>query len=63
VPDVLQVGDHGKIAVWRRQMGLRRTWQNRPDLLFRASLTEAEQYLLADFVNDDQASISENAGS
>ncbi|GAA3187075.1 tRNA (guanosine(37)-N1)-methyltransferase TrmD [Dactylosporangium siamense] len=33
VPDVLRSGDHGKIARWRREEGLRRTAQRRPDLL------------------------------
>lgn len=33
VPDVLLSGDHGKIAQWRQQQRLRRTRQQRPDLL------------------------------
>jgi tRNA (guanine37-N1)-methyltransferase len=33
VPDVLRSGDHGKIARWRRDEGLRRTALRRPDLL------------------------------
>jgi tRNA (guanine37-N1)-methyltransferase len=33
VPDVLRSGDHGKIARWRREEGLRRTAARRPDLL------------------------------
>jgi tRNA (guanine37-N1)-methyltransferase len=33
VPDVLRSGDHGKIARWRRDEGLRRTAERRPDLL------------------------------
>lgn len=33
VPDVLRSGDHGKIARWRREEGLRRTRERRPDLL------------------------------
>ena len=52
VPQVLQDGDHGKIKRWRRQESLRRTWQNRPDLLMKAQLTEEEQYLLATFVDE-----------
>jgi tRNA (guanine37-N1)-methyltransferase len=51
VPAVLQQGDHGKIQQWRREQGLHRTWQNRPDLLLKAHLTEDEKYLLADFAN------------
>ena len=33
VPEVLRSGDHGKIARWRREEGLRRTALRRPDLL------------------------------
>ncbi|MEV0561274.1 tRNA (guanosine(37)-N1)-methyltransferase TrmD [Dactylosporangium sp. NPDC050588] len=33
VPEVLRSGDHGKIARWRREEGLRRTASRRPDLL------------------------------
>jgi len=47
VPQVLQEGDHAKIAKWRREQGLRRTWYNRPDLLMRADLSEEDKYLLA----------------
>ena len=33
VPDVLLSGDHAKIAAWRREQGLQRTRDRRPDLL------------------------------
>ncbi|MBI4707070.1 MAG: tRNA (guanosine(37)-N1)-methyltransferase TrmD [Candidatus Omnitrophica bacterium] len=33
VPQVLLSGDHKKIEVWRKQQALKRTKQNRPDLL------------------------------
>ncbi len=55
VPQVLQEGDHTKVAKWRREQGLRRTWQQRPDLLLKANLTEDERYLLATFANEDAA--------
>lgn len=53
VPAVLQEGDHSKVAQWRREQGLRRTWQQRPDLLLKADLTEDERYLLATFADED----------
>lgn len=53
VPAVLQEGDHGKVARWRREQGLRRTWQQRPDLLLKAQLTDDERYLLATFADED----------
>jgi tRNA (guanine37-N1)-methyltransferase len=37
VPEVLLSGDHGAIARWRRDSALRRTAQNRPDLVARLS--------------------------
>ena len=55
VPDVLQEGNHGSIADWRRREGLRRTWQKRPDLLLKATLNDDEKYLLAHFAADDTA--------
>ncbi|MBA2743976.1 MAG: tRNA (guanosine(37)-N1)-methyltransferase TrmD [Chthoniobacterales bacterium] len=33
VPDVLLSGNHAEIAVWRHEQALKRTQQNRPDLL------------------------------
>jgi tRNA (guanine37-N1)-methyltransferase len=35
VPTVLRSGDHGKIARWKRDEALRRTLQQRPDLIAR----------------------------
>jgi len=49
VPEILLSGDHGKIARWRREQSLLRTWQRRPDLLKNAPLTEADQKFLAAF--------------
>ena len=53
VPPVLQEGNHAEIERWRRAEGLRRTWQNRPDLLLKAELSEADRYLLAEFAEED----------
>jgi tRNA (guanine37-N1)-methyltransferase len=47
VPDVLLSGDHAKIAKWRREQSLLRTLQRRPDLLDKASLSEADRKFLA----------------
>ncbi|OBI79632.1 tRNA (guanosine(37)-N1)-methyltransferase TrmD [Mycobacterium sp. E740] len=33
VPDILLSGDHAKVAAWRREQGLQRTRERRPDLL------------------------------
>jgi len=53
VPDVLQAGDHGAAARWRREDGLRKTWRNRPELLRKAPLSDADRQLLAKFARED----------
>lgn len=51
VPDVLRTGDHGRIERWRRAMALRRTLEERPDLIAdRGGLSELERRLLDDEV-------------
>jgi len=47
VPEVLLSGNHEEIARWRRQQALEKTLHNRPDLLARAELSEADRRLLA----------------
>ncbi|MBP1693666.1 MAG: trmD [Chloroflexi bacterium] len=47
VPDILLSGDHGKIARWRREQALLRTWQRRPDLLAKAELSKEDLKFLA----------------
>jgi tRNA (guanine37-N1)-methyltransferase len=46
VPEVLLSGDHGRIARWRREQSLLRTWRRRPDLLENAPLTEQDRKFL-----------------
>lgn len=46
VPEVLQGGDHAEIRRWRREQSLRKTLQNRPDLLQKASLTRQDRQFL-----------------
>ena len=48
VPAVLLGGDHRKIAVWRRREAIKRTWQNRPDLLRKLPLSDEEKALTCD---------------
>ena len=47
VPDVLLSGNHARIARWRREQALLRTWQRRPDLLASAPLSDADREFLA----------------
>jgi len=47
VPDILVSGDHARVARWRREQALRRTWERRPDLLARVRLSEQDRRYLA----------------
>ena len=48
-PPVLLSGHHAGVARWRLKQALGRTWQRRPDLLDRRSLSREEQDLLDEF--------------
>ncbi|MEZ5238591.1 MAG: tRNA (guanosine(37)-N1)-methyltransferase TrmD [Microthrixaceae bacterium] len=54
VPEVLRSGDHRRVQRWRRAMAIRRTLEQRPDLLAaRGGLSEAERELLEEFPQED----------
>lgn len=46
VPEVLLSGHHARVARWRREQALKRTWERRPDLLARAELSEEDRKFL-----------------
>jgi len=47
VPDVLRNGDHARIERWRRRMALKRTIEERPDLITaRGGISDEERGLL-----------------
>ena len=50
VPAVLLGGNHAEIRRWRQQQALGRTFERRPDLLDRASLSEEQQRLLQEYL-------------
>jgi len=52
VPDVLLSGNHKDIAQWRMKQALGRTWQKRPDLLKKKTLSAEQERLLAQFKVD-----------
>jgi tRNA (guanine37-N1)-methyltransferase len=52
VPDVLQGGNHDAIRLWRRKMALRKTLENRPDLLEKTELNEQDRRLLREIEVD-----------
>jgi tRNA (guanine37-N1)-methyltransferase len=47
IPEILVSGDHARVARWRREQALFRTWQRRPDLLAAAALSDADRAFLA----------------
>jgi len=49
VPDVLLSGDHARIARWREKQALGRTWERRPDLLEKLTLSVAQRALLDEY--------------
>jgi len=49
VPAVLTSGDHKRIAEWRREKSIERTYFNRPDLLEGAALTVRDKKQLAEY--------------
>ena len=52
IPEILTSGDHARVARWRREQALRRTWERRPDLLDSAPLSAADRAYLASLEND-----------
>jgi tRNA (guanine37-N1)-methyltransferase len=54
VPEALLSGDHARIARWRREQALLRTWQRRPDLLAKAPLSDADRKFLAQIEEDER---------
>jgi tRNA (guanine37-N1)-methyltransferase len=46
VPEGLLSGNHAKIAAWRREQSIRRTYERRPELLDKAELSPAEKRLV-----------------
>jgi tRNA (guanine37-N1)-methyltransferase len=54
VPEVLVSGNHARIAQWRREMSLQRTFLRRPDLLGSAPLTKEDKNFLDKLETDNQ---------
>ncbi len=52
VPEILLGGNHQAIRRWRLKQALGRTWGRRPDLLDRLTLSEEQQELLDEFLQE-----------
>ena len=54
VPQVLLGGNHAKIAQWRRQQSLVRTFLRRPDLLDKIELSDEDRDLLESCLREQE---------
>jgi tRNA (guanine37-N1)-methyltransferase len=63
VPEILASGDHAKVARWRREQALLRTWQRRPDLLDSAPLSAPDRAFLARLAAEAAAPALQAAGA
>lgn len=52
VPEVLRSGNHQMIDKWRREQGLKRTLEKRPDLLEKVDLSDEDKKILEKNRND-----------
>ncbi len=52
VPDVLLSGDHARIAKWRYQQALGRSFERRPDLVEKLELDDEQQLLLDEYLEE-----------
>ena len=57
VPSVLMSGNHKEISRWRLKQSLGRTWLRRPEILENLALTDDQEFLLAEFIRENKASI------
>jgi tRNA (guanine37-N1)-methyltransferase len=59
VPGMLLSGNHAKIAEWRRKEALKRTLENRPDLLKKAVLSAEDKKMLQELCSQKEIILSE----
>ncbi|WP_353070855.1 tRNA (guanosine(37)-N1)-methyltransferase TrmD [Tunturiibacter gelidiferens] len=56
IPEALSGGNHEVIRRWRRRMALKKTLENRPDLLERIEITDEDREILAELRGGDSGS-------
>jgi tRNA (guanine37-N1)-methyltransferase len=49
IPEALAGGNHEEIRRWRRRMALKKTLENRPDLLEKIEISDEDREILAEF--------------
>ena len=47
VPSILRSGNHQEIALWKRRMAIKQTWERRPDLIDESKLTNSDLEFLS----------------
>ncbi|TFH35174.1 MAG: tRNA (guanosine(37)-N1)-methyltransferase TrmD [Anaerolineales bacterium] len=52
VPEILRSGDHARIERWRTKQSLLRTYQRRPDMMESMHLSQEQQRLLEEALNE-----------
>ncbi|MDH3440182.1 MAG: tRNA (guanosine(37)-N1)-methyltransferase TrmD [Gammaproteobacteria bacterium] len=55
VPEVLLSGDHARIAKWRYQQALGRSYQRRPDLVKKLELNDEQRALLEEYLTENES--------
>lgn len=55
VPAVLKSGNHKDIRRWRLKQSLGRTWLRRPEMLENLALTDEQEILLVEFINEHKS--------
>lgn len=54
VPQVLLSGDHKAIERWRSKQALGRTWLRRPEMLNKCTLSDEQEKLLQEFLQENE---------
>jgi len=49
IPEALAGGNHEEVRRWRRRMALKKTLENRPDLLAKIEISDEDREILAEF--------------
>lgn len=55
VPEVLLSGDHARIAKWRYQQALGRSYLRRPDLVEKLELNDEQRALLEEYLTENES--------
>lgn len=54
VPEILLSGHHANIEKWRKKQSIKRTYQKRPDLFSKLRLSQSEEKLLKEALEEDE---------